>query len=210
MSVFSANSYDITGYDTDNTYLKYGIQRYNLPLVNASMPDHSDKPYDGIILRHVLEHILSPREFLFKIRDLLQPRGKLYVEVPGLLAILDGKYRFNLLEYFVIEHVTLFCLKTLTGLLNTAGFKLVEGNEHVFAIYEPSGCAKASLKWVPEIPPIINQLSAAEELYRKNYIHYKIAELLGSAKQVLVRTNHLFTRMKNRVKVGRRKHPNAS
>ena len=69
--------------------------------MNQSLPSNSQQLYDGIILRHVIEHLLNPRELLLKIKNLLKPNGKLYIEVPGLLDILNGKYEFDLKSYFV-------------------------------------------------------------------------------------------------------------
>lgn len=39
--------------------------------------------FDGIVLFHVLEHIIDPVNFLKNISNLLKPKGKLIVEVPN-------------------------------------------------------------------------------------------------------------------------------
>jgi SAM-dependent methyltransferase len=55
--------------------------------------------FDYIRLNHSFEHILDPRETLGRIRELLAPRGLVFIGVPnvdGIQAKLFGKYWWNL------------------------------------------------------------------------------------------------------------------
>jgi SAM-dependent methyltransferase len=61
---------------------------------------------DGIILRHVLEHVQNPIEFLKKIRDSNGGTGKIYIEVPCLDWISDRRAWFDIFY----EHVNYFRL----------------------------------------------------------------------------------------------------
>jgi SAM-dependent methyltransferase len=59
---------------------------------------------DLLILRHVLEHIPSPWEFLNMLADANQYKGRLYIEVPDLLWILENHAFFDIFH----EHVNYF------------------------------------------------------------------------------------------------------
>jgi hypothetical protein len=66
-------------------------------------PDSHEKG-DLLILRHVLEHIPSPWEFLDMLGDANQYKGYLYIEVPDLLWILENHAFFDIFH----EHVNYF------------------------------------------------------------------------------------------------------
>ncbi len=70
---------------------------------------------DGVILRHVLEHISNPEEFLVQIREANGGEGKVYIEVPCLEWIRDHHAWFDLFY----EHVNYFRLKDLHQLFGT-------------------------------------------------------------------------------------------
>lgn len=59
---------------------------------------------DGIVLRHVLEHIRNPHDFLNDIKAANGGRGQIYIEVPCLDWILEHRAWFDI--YY--EHVNYF------------------------------------------------------------------------------------------------------
>lgn len=80
--------------------------------------------FDCISMSHVLEHIRRPVEFLVRLREqLLQPDGKLLLEVPNLYAH----------RSFEPAHPICFTAKTLTATLASAGFE----TSHVQVHSEP-------------------------------------------------------------------------
>jgi SAM-dependent methyltransferase len=96
---------------------------------------------DLIVLSHVLEHFVDPVKELVEIRDLLNPKGVLYVEVPGIFSI-RSSYRDPAL-YLQNAHAWNFCLETLDSLLACVGFQRIAGNQTVQAIYERQPGASA-------------------------------------------------------------------
>jgi SAM-dependent methyltransferase len=79
--------------------------------------------YDGVIARHVLEHISDPVRALAVIFDILRPQGVLYIAVPNVAApeaMLSGWTGYQ--PY----HLHYFRPATLHGLLRRAGFVVVE------------------------------------------------------------------------------------
>jgi SAM-dependent methyltransferase len=61
---------------------------------------------DGIILRHVLEHVKDPIQFLFNIREANGGNGKIYIEVPCFDWICEHRAWFDI----CYEHVNYFRL----------------------------------------------------------------------------------------------------
>ena len=61
---------------------------------------------DGIVLRHVLEHVQNPVEFLFSVREANGGGGKVYIEVPCFDWIREHRAWFDIFY----EHVNYFRL----------------------------------------------------------------------------------------------------
>jgi hypothetical protein len=70
---------------------------------------------DGIVLRHVLEHVQDPCSFLTRIRDANGGRGKIYIEVPCFDWICSHRAWFDIFY----EHVNYFRLDDLRRMFGT-------------------------------------------------------------------------------------------
>lgn len=93
------------------------------------VPEKNHTKYDVLILRHVLEHITEPYDFLLKMCEVaLYVGSRLLIEVPDLGWILS-RHAFYDITY---EHCSYFLSETLSNLLWGIGFK-VEKIENVFA-----------------------------------------------------------------------------
>ena len=79
---------------------------------------------DGIILRHVLEHIQDPVSFLSHIRDSNGGAGKIYIEVPCFKWICKNRAWFDIFY----EHVNYFQIKDFNRM-----FGHVYESGHTFA-----------------------------------------------------------------------------
>ncbi len=75
--------------------------------------------FDGIILRHILEHVPNPIEWLRSIATRLNDQGVLFIEVPD-WSLLDQDTGF-----ISFEHVSYFSQASLTRLLQRAGYAIV-------------------------------------------------------------------------------------
>jgi hypothetical protein len=95
--------FDVTGfdstYDGDNPRV---IKQYFEPGIIAS-------PARGLILRHVLEHIQNPVDFLFLLREANGQQGLIYIEVPCFDWILRKRTWFDIFY----EHVNYFRLSDI-------------------------------------------------------------------------------------------------
>jgi len=94
----------------------------------------TEEKYDLIILRHVLEHLTEPVVAMEKIRNLLQPGGKLLMEFPNiqgidlqvkrLLSKMGRRKKFS--EDFVPGHANEYSKVSFTNLLAKTGFTLLK------------------------------------------------------------------------------------
>ena len=92
--------FDITGFDStyDGENPKI-VKRYFEPGIIK-------KPAKGLILRHVLEHIPDPVDFLFQLKKSNDDQGLIYIEVPCFDWIVENRTWFDLFY----EHVNYFRL----------------------------------------------------------------------------------------------------
>ncbi|MEN8141969.1 MAG: class I SAM-dependent methyltransferase [Thermodesulfobacteriota bacterium] len=128
----------VKGIDLSREYLEYGRKKYGLDLSSTDLfelPDNHE--FDLIIYSDVLEHILSPREHLEKIKRLLKTGGLLYIKVPGVKNIFRP-YLGDFLKSLQNAHVYYYSLTTLRNLMNSCGFNLIQGNENVQGLWEIS------------------------------------------------------------------------
>ena len=100
--------FDITGFDPTYEGLNPAvIKKYFSPEIGLRA--------DGIILRHVLEHIQDPAGFLLKIRDANGGSGKIYIEVPCFDWICEHHAWFDIFY----EHVNYFRLSDFYRMFGT-------------------------------------------------------------------------------------------
>lgn len=128
--------------------------------LEAFQPEQS---YDVVVLSHVLEHSLNPREMLTHVARILKPGGQVWISCPNIESWqrdVFGRYWIN---WHVPFHITFFSAATLKCLLNDSGFEVIKAKY-----------ATPSL-WVAQ--SVIASLFAKKG--RKNYAQ-RLPILLGS------------------------------
>ena len=75
--------------------------------------------FDLITIRHVLEHLQSPRQALAILRPLLKPAGLLHIEVPNIVD-----WPASVSSMFHHEHLNYFTQDSLRCVLEREGFKV--------------------------------------------------------------------------------------
>lgn len=76
------------------------------------------KPFDAVVLVHIIEHFYDPVEVLRKVRRLLRPGGVVFLETPNILRPKVGPGRV-----FSFAHNYHFSPRTLALALHQAGFR---------------------------------------------------------------------------------------
>jgi len=77
------------------------------------------KKFDVIIMRHILEHVVNPIQYLKNIKSNLSKDGVLFIEVPD-FTFLDKNN-----DTLLFEHVNYFSQLTLSHVLNEAGYIVI-------------------------------------------------------------------------------------
>lgn len=125
LKAFQNNGFEVYGCDYGEEYLKYGRQK-GLTLENGDYQTlRQYGQVDILILNHILEHIVTPIEFLINIRDLLNNNGLLYIAVPSLETI-ELWYDSDIYQYLQNAHIYYFSNKYLGNLCKVAGYRLLE------------------------------------------------------------------------------------
>jgi hypothetical protein len=103
-------------------------------LLSCAEDFETNKPYELILLTHVLEHLFDPQMVLKKCRGIQGslPEGFIYVEVP-LLAHVDSLCP----GFFSFEHINYFTRGNLVNSLRDAGYYPVSLVEHFTSNLSP-------------------------------------------------------------------------
>lgn len=88
--------------------------------------------FDVATLNKVLEHIALPRQLLHDLRELVNPDGLIYVEVPDVLTLYHRPPSDNILGSV---HHHLYDPASLSRLIDSTGWSVL----HVGRVFEPSG-----------------------------------------------------------------------
>lgn len=91
----------------------------------------SDRPpigvrFDLIVLRHVLEHIVDPRQALAALLPQLASGGRIVVEVPASRSVLRRLLGRRWPGYFFPYHVTVFSEPGMAALVGRCGLEVTE------------------------------------------------------------------------------------
>lgn len=99
LEMLREKGFNLTGFDP--TY-----EGHNINVKKKIFEEGVDIEADGIILRHVLEHIQDPFSFLTQLKKANQDSGKIYIEVPCFDWICERRNWFDIFY----EHVNYFRL----------------------------------------------------------------------------------------------------
>ena len=145
LEVLLANGFDITGFDPtyegDNPRIR---RHYFEPGLGIKA--------DGLILRHVLEHIKDPVAFLKTLADANGGKGKIYIEVPCFDWICEHRAWFDIFH----EHVNYFRLsdfRAMFGNVVEAGHCF--GGQYIYVVGDLSSLRSPVFRLCDEVrfPP---------------------------------------------------------
>ena len=112
----------VLGIEMEGPYADYATGRLGLPVVQTRVEDlPADQHVDVIAAFHVIEHLEDPAAVLRGLHARLSPGGRLFIEVPDIMAAWQIPPR----EFLRQEHFYNFSIQTLTALLLHTGFRVV-------------------------------------------------------------------------------------
>jgi len=118
----------VTGVELETRVREYWSGKLDI----VSDMNSLEKTYDLITGFHVIEHLKDPREILSNLALLLNPNGRIIVEVPNCDDALITLYNSDAFKNFTYwsQHLYLFNAKTLETLGKQAGLRVV-AVEHI-------------------------------------------------------------------------------
>ncbi|MCC7427723.1 MAG: class I SAM-dependent methyltransferase [Alphaproteobacteria bacterium] len=156
----------VTGVEPSPVALRaqeFGIEMHLRPF---RADDFGAERFDAIVLRHVLEHVPAPLDFLADAARLLAPGGLAYVEVPNSQWSLSAGY----LPEFHADHLSYFAPASLLACLRGAELGDAVRIENAFGPMRfPFLCAFARRVpggSVPVVRPAMDDAAQAEMLAR--------------------------------------------
>lgn len=150
--------------------------------------------FDGVILSHVLEHVLEVSSAIEAIRPLLRDGGRLYIEVPDASRYADHVYAP--FQDFNTEHINHFSPKSLDNLMLPRGFarqggglRLLRSSIHtltpaLFAVYSNGGSEMAVDPDLDFKPSVLKYIERSTSLLAS--IDNRIREALPTSAEVIV------------------------
>lgn len=118
---FEAAGFAASGIEPNCDFNQYTREVLHAKVENTNLYDLPAKhDQDVVLLIHVIEHFVSPRRALLKIRELLKDDGMLYMECPNIGAPFATFGRL-----FHYAHIYNFTPATLRELARSCGFELI-------------------------------------------------------------------------------------
>ncbi|MEI0530958.1 class I SAM-dependent methyltransferase [Brachyspira pilosicoli] len=123
LKIFKDNGFSVYGYELNDYAREYAQNKYDIKLKSNFLTDN--EKYDVIILSHILEHFIKPKDILLKIKSMLNSNGVLYIEVPN-SPMIDEVSKDVLIDYLTTEHTVNFSPSNLSILLKNTKFNIID------------------------------------------------------------------------------------
>ncbi len=130
LALMKARGWEVTGVEVSSTGVRYGRDRWGLPLLPQPWETISFKEgeFDVVTAFYVLEHLPAPLAFLKEVHRILRPGGMILVRYPHttpIKAVLSLLMIRNHL-YHLPFHLVDFAPGTMRRALKEAGFEGIE------------------------------------------------------------------------------------
>jgi 2-polyprenyl-3-methyl-5-hydroxy-6-metoxy-1,4-benzoquinol methylase len=127
---------EVVGIDFDDTYMEAGRKR-GLNLIDQSIYEfQTDKKFDLIVLKDVLEHLPDLNLVLQKLKSLLSETGNVYIQVPTFEGLEYLGYKNDFLRYFQNAHIVHFSEASLNYIFAKNGFDTVHSDVNGLAVFK--------------------------------------------------------------------------
>lgn len=123
LNLFKKNGYEVSGLEPSSKCREVAKSNFEIDLIGGFIHKEFelDQKFDVIILSHVIEHLLHPREVVSVIRNLMSDDGILFVEQPD-IDLFDERDLYQ----FSFEHVNYFNIGSLENLMGQVGMTLLD------------------------------------------------------------------------------------
>ncbi|MGZ8545389.1 MAG: class I SAM-dependent methyltransferase [Flavisolibacter sp.] len=118
--------WEVSGIEPDAGARQQARSLYGLELQETEALDQLERnTYDAITLWHVLEHVHSLHDYIKRLKELLQPGGKIFIAVPNYTSVDSSVYKLFWAAYDVPRHLYHFTPKSMEALVKRHGLRMV-------------------------------------------------------------------------------------
>lgn len=125
LSVASEIGWECWGQEVSATAAEHGREMgwevINGDLLTSNLPKES---FDVVCIVEVLEHLEEPKRYIEYLYSLLRPGGLLYATTPNAASLNSKALGVRWSVYSAPEHLQLFTVSSLGGLLRRSGFQV--------------------------------------------------------------------------------------
>jgi glycosyltransferase involved in cell wall biosynthesis len=121
----------VTGCDMEHGALTRGYDKFFLADLNKDLPEVQNERFDYILALDVIEHLVSPEDFLDKLRALAARTGARVILTTAnigfiimRLSLMLGRFEYGKRGILDITHTRLFTFNTLRRAMRAAGFDI--------------------------------------------------------------------------------------
>ena len=109
-----ARGWSMIGTELNDKYRSTVERIEGVERLHVGQPEDVPGTFAVVTMVHLLEHIVSPRDFLIRLRDKMEPDSLLVIQVPD--------YTQNPFDLLIADHCSHFTVETLRALLGIAGY----------------------------------------------------------------------------------------
>lgn len=127
LNEFKHTTWEVHGIEPSKGPADYSKSEFGLKNIQTCMLDKATLApgsFDIICSFHVIEHSSDPLSMLKTMRHLIKENGRLFISTPNLSVLTPNIIQYHFLYHGL--HLVLFTPKTMSSILNRAGFKLID------------------------------------------------------------------------------------
>ena len=194
VKVFQEQGCLSSGIEPGEGFWQFSREKLRANIARCDLMQISPEPrYELVLLVHVIEHLASPTQALTRIRKLLHPGARLYVECPNLAAPFALRSRL-----FHFAHIHNFTPKTLTMLAEKCGYEVEarfgatdDPNLQMLLRRAGAGRLQVDPQSYPETMQRLSHYNAVTYHLRWSYLWTRCCKLLGYLDERVLARHHL-------------------
>jgi 2-polyprenyl-3-methyl-5-hydroxy-6-metoxy-1,4-benzoquinol methylase len=125
LDILKGKGYEVFGIEPSEEGVQQALDHYDIKLINGFFNEEIlktlDDKFDVVTIRHVLEHIQSPLDFLKCVIRVTNQNKYIFIEVPDA----SRPFSDNVADFFSNQHIMHFTEGSLINIANVLGLKIV-------------------------------------------------------------------------------------